>query len=77
MISDGISQRDDDWMDLGRLGLSTSRSGSRRLEVLGERSESMGVLRGLLRAVGGLVAGLVGLLTGVVAGLLSLLRRLF
>jgi hypothetical protein len=36
----------------------------------------MGVLSGLLRAVGGLLAGVAGLLTGVFAGLGRLLRRL-
>ena len=36
----------------------------------------MGVLRGLLRAVGGLLLGLGGLLKGVFTGLGSLVRRL-
>jgi hypothetical protein len=37
----------------------------------------MGVLRGLLQAIGGLVMGVVGLLRGLLTGLGQLLRRLF
>ena len=37
----------------------------------------MGVLRGLLSAVGGLLLGVAGLLKGVFAGLGRLVRRLF
>ena len=37
---------------------------------------TMGLLRGLARAVGGLLAGVFGLLKGLVTGLGSLLRRL-
>ena len=36
----------------------------------------MGVLRGLLRAVGGLLLGVGGLLSGLLAGLGRLVRRL-
>jgi hypothetical protein len=37
----------------------------------------MGLLRGLVRAVGGLLAGVFGLLKGLITGLGALLRRLF
>jgi hypothetical protein len=37
----------------------------------------MGVLRGLLQAVGGLLAGVFGLLRGLLQGVGNLLRRLF
>jgi hypothetical protein len=37
----------------------------------------MGVLRGLVRAVGGLLAGVAGLLRGLAEGAGRLLRRLF
>jgi hypothetical protein len=36
----------------------------------------MGVLRGLVRAVGGLLAGVGGLLTGLFQGIGRLVRRL-
>ena len=36
----------------------------------------MGVLRGLVRAVGGLLAGIGGLLTGIFQGLGRLVRRI-
>jgi hypothetical protein len=38
---------------------------------------TMGLLRGLGRAVGGLLAGVFGLLKGLLTGLGSLLRRIF
>ena len=37
----------------------------------------MGLLRGLVRAVGGLLIGVFGLLKGLLTGLGSLLRRVF
>jgi hypothetical protein len=37
----------------------------------------MGVIRGLVRAVGGLLAGVGGLLRGLLQGVGRLLRRLF
>jgi hypothetical protein len=45
--------------------------------LLDGKTETMGLLRGLGRAVGGLLAGVFGLLKGVITGLGSLLRRLF
>jgi hypothetical protein len=45
--------------------------------ILEGKAETMGLLRGLARAVGGLLAGVFGLLKGVITGLGSLLRRLF
>ena len=45
--------------------------------VLDGNAGTMGLLRGLGRAVGGLLAGVFGLLKGLVTGLGSLLRRLF
>ncbi len=54
--------------DRAYLGFATAIPGS---------SGSMGVLRGLARAVGGLLAGVGGLLSGLASGVGRFLRRLF
>jgi hypothetical protein len=41
------------------------------------RPPRMGVIRGLLNAIGGLLAGVVGLLKGLLQGVGNLLRRPF
>jgi hypothetical protein len=55
---------------------SRERECSPRVTTQTSRGSPMGVLRGLVRAVGGLLTGVAGLLIGVLRGLGSLLRRL-
>jgi hypothetical protein len=45
-------------------------------DAAGGEDLSMGVLRGLVRAIGGLLMGVAGLLKGLLQGLGNLVRRL-
>ena len=58
-------------------GSRCSLNGSCLPIVANGKAVSMGLLRGLFRAVGGLLTGVFGLLKGVLTGLGSLLRRIF
>jgi hypothetical protein len=52
---------------------STGRAGGR---TNADGDDEMGLIRGLVLAVGGLLAGVVGLLKGVLIGVGNLVRRL-